>query len=179
MASLPDDIQRKATAYHEAGHAVIGRVLNLSCGGATIIPDYEDGSAGHSIIKDPMYTYGEWGSIIFAKVERGIEIIKYRDVRSAFLGTIMARMAGNEVEIELLGRSQGGDDYDRREIEMMAASDYAELSDEEWRRYEPRMRRQVKRLIRKHRVAIERVAAALLERDELEDNDIDLLFAEQ
>lgn len=28
----------KQTAYHEAGHAVIGRVLTLACGHATIRP---------------------------------------------------------------------------------------------------------------------------------------------
>jgi hypothetical protein len=33
--------RRKRVAYHEAGHAVIGRVLALPCGSATIVPDYD------------------------------------------------------------------------------------------------------------------------------------------
>jgi hypothetical protein len=33
--------QLRSTAYHEAGHAVIGRVLALVCGSATIKPDYK------------------------------------------------------------------------------------------------------------------------------------------
>jgi hypothetical protein len=39
---------RKSTAYHEAGHAVIGRVLTLKCGQATIEPDFEKGGGGHA-----------------------------------------------------------------------------------------------------------------------------------
>jgi hypothetical protein len=41
--------QLRATAYHEAGHAVIGRVLGMTCGGVTIVPDYEDRAAGHAL----------------------------------------------------------------------------------------------------------------------------------
>ena len=44
--------QRKTTAYHEAGHAVTGRVLTLPCGYATIRPDYAQAIAGH-VITEP------------------------------------------------------------------------------------------------------------------------------
>ena len=44
--------QRKTTAYHEAGHAVTGRVLTLPCGYATIRPDYAKAIAGH-VITEP------------------------------------------------------------------------------------------------------------------------------
>ncbi|MGY4311099.1 thermonuclease family protein [Bradyrhizobium sp. JR3.5] len=40
------------TATHEAGHAVIGRVLTLLCGGAIIAADHEAGEAGHAITED-------------------------------------------------------------------------------------------------------------------------------
>jgi hypothetical protein len=46
------------TAVHEAGHAVIGRVLDMDCGPVTIVPD--DDSAGHSITFDPWVTYERW-----------------------------------------------------------------------------------------------------------------------
>jgi len=59
----------------------------------------------------------------------------------------------------------------------MAESRHAELPDDLWRRYEPRMRRQTRRLVRKHRDKIERVAAALLERWKLEPDEIDALTA--
>ena len=40
------------TAVHEAGHAVIGRVLTLVCGGVSTEPDFETGEAGSAIIAD-------------------------------------------------------------------------------------------------------------------------------
>src|SRR4051812_13699357 len=48
------------TAIHEAGHAVIARVLTLACGGATIVPNFDDGAAGHSIIEEPWSCVSEW-----------------------------------------------------------------------------------------------------------------------
>ena len=48
-------LARKATAWHEAGHAVIGRKLNLACGEATIVAD-ED-SLGGAIVGNPLKTW--------------------------------------------------------------------------------------------------------------------------
>jgi hypothetical protein len=50
---------RKSTAYHEAGHAVIARVLTLASGPATIKPDYDEGIAGFSIT-DVNICEAEW-----------------------------------------------------------------------------------------------------------------------
>jgi hypothetical protein len=52
IADPRSTIGRLHTATHEAGHAVIARVLTLACGGASIQPDYANGCAGHSIIAD-------------------------------------------------------------------------------------------------------------------------------
>ena len=41
--------QLRRTAIHEAGHAVIGRVLGLTCGEVTIVPDWEKLTAGYAI----------------------------------------------------------------------------------------------------------------------------------
>jgi|SRR6516165_2325562 len=142
--------RREATAYHEAGHAVIGRVFGLSCGSATIVPCVADDEARHAIIHDPWKTVSDWDAEIFHLVEQGLQPLKYRDARSAFRGGIIARMAGAEAENELLGRCGCGDGYDRYEIELMASSRYSELPDDLWARYEPRMRRQARRLVRKH-----------------------------
>ena len=46
------------TSVHEAGHAVIGRVLTLACGPASIVPD--DNSRGHAITADPYETLSQW-----------------------------------------------------------------------------------------------------------------------
>jgi len=49
ISMAPND-GRRPTAYHEAGHAVIGRVLGMTCGGATIVPDYDACAWGNAII---------------------------------------------------------------------------------------------------------------------------------
>lgn len=165
------------TAIHEAGHAVIGRILDLRCGGVTIVKNEAEGEAGHAIIANPWATVIAWEQRLYEQVEHRGEAAKYRNFRSAFRGTIMARMAGAEAENVILGACQGGDSYDRSDIEQMAASSDTEFSEAEWERFEPRMRRQTRRLIRKYRAAIERVAAALLERGTLEPDDIDALIA--
>src|SRR4029434_176677 len=50
--------QRKTTAYHEAGHAVTGRVLTLPCGYATIRPDYAAANVLASLISPQWATGG-------------------------------------------------------------------------------------------------------------------------
>jgi hypothetical protein len=98
----------RQTAIHEAGHAVIARVLTLACGNATIVADHE--SAGHSITHDRYLIESEWN-------RRG----KVRDAGNAlWYGRIIAFMAGVEAEIVMLGKTSGGDGQDRYEIALMA-----------------------------------------------------------
>lgn len=52
--------RERGTAIHEAGHAVIGRVLGMICGHATIIADEAEGEAGHTITADPHMIAYEW-----------------------------------------------------------------------------------------------------------------------
>src|SRR5262245_52229508 len=120
------------TAVHEAGHAVIGRVLGMDCGPVTIVPD--DDSAGHSVTFDPWVTYERWE-------ERGKS--RGDDMHSIYIGRILTLMAGAEAERELLGTCHVGDGSDLYQIEDAAISSDAFSSHDEWKRFEPRMRRQV------------------------------------
>jgi ATP-dependent Zn protease len=151
------------TAIHEAGHAVVGRVLTLLCGGTTVVPNYKDGTAGNTIIAGPDECVHEWR-------KRG----KVREIENAvFYGRIMAYMAGVEAEEILLRLTKGGDADDRRQIELMAKEldhDPAERA-----RWEVRLRRQTRRLIRRHGDKIERVADALLAKGKLSAKQIDNL----
>src|SRR5882672_8732853 len=100
----------KNTAYHEAGHAVIARVLTLAAGKATIKPNYRDRSAGCSITADPHACVYEWE-------KRG----KVRGSDDAvFHARIIGYMAGSETEAVLLGTDSIGDGEDRRQIAFMA-----------------------------------------------------------
>jgi hypothetical protein len=155
------------TAVHEAGHAVIARVLRLRCGEVTIQPNEAEGYAGYAHTGDPWGTIDDW--------ERAGRF-RDHDSEQAYRGYILTVMAGVEAEIEILGLAHGGDGDDRRWIERAATSE-AFSSYEEWKRYEPRMRRQTRRLVRKHRDKIERVAKALLKRKSLEPGDVDSLIA--
>jgi len=151
-------------AYHEAGHAVIGRVLGMACGPVTIVPD--DDSAGHSITFDPWVTYERWE-------ERGKS--RGDDMHSIYIGRILTIMAGPEAERELLGTCPDGDGSDLDQIDDAAMSSDGFSSHDEWKRFEPRMRRQVRRLVRKHRAKIELVAQNLLESEILSGEAADQL----
>jgi hypothetical protein len=155
------------TATHEAGHAVIGRLLGLRCGSATIIPNYKEGSAGHAISPDPHISIAEWEA-------RG----RWRYV-SMFRAAMMMLMAGREAEIECLGYCQGGDERDQYEIacHIDEAEPPAVCSgpDENRDRFEARLRTRTRGLVRRHRGLIELVAKALLERKKLSGRQIDAI----
>jgi hypothetical protein len=155
---IENDLQH--VAIHEAGHAVIARALMLSCGPVSIEADWSDMSAGFAIIDDPQLIIEQW--------ER---VGKFRDLRSVSIGRIIAMMAGAEAEIEILGLCEGGDGEDRRQIRFML--DDITPDQAPFDRVERRLRSWTRVLIQKHRRAIERVAALLLERKSLRAEDVD------
>lgn len=150
---------RRSTAIHEAGHAVIGRVLGIPFGGATIEAD-ED-SDGHSICPDQYEIAQAWD-------DAGIY---HRGMTSVYRARILAWMAGAEAERECLGAPSLGDGDDRRWIDIMleellpAGADTAKA--------ERRLRQACWQLVRRHRSTIERVAALLIERVHMTANEID------
>jgi hypothetical protein len=101
----------RRTAFHESGHAVIGRVVGMICGGATIVPDYEAMTAGVAITRDHWVAGDAWEC-------RG----KFRGDVSVMRGRIIGYMAGHEAEIIALGEpdAAGGDEDDRCQIALMA-----------------------------------------------------------
>jgi ATP-dependent Zn protease len=162
---------KRSTAYHEAGHAVIGRVLTLASGGATIKPDYRKRVSGNSETADPYECIREWE-------KRG----KWRGTQVAWHARIITFMAGAEAESKLLGSCAGGDREDRKQAELMAD----ELSPRvlrcgracaapEWERLEPRLRAMTRMLVRRHRESIERVAKALIAKTTLSAKALDKL----
>jgi hypothetical protein len=103
-------------AIHEAGHAVIARVLTLAAGQATIVADYDDMSAGHHITYDPYDCLHEWE--IRGKVPRG-------EYEAVWRARIITWMAGAEAEREIVGVEPRGDDDDRYQIALMMDSELA------------------------------------------------------
>jgi hypothetical protein len=156
--------QLHQTAIHEAGHAVVGRVLGLTCAEATIVADWNAMTAGYS------KTF----------VERSIADWEARGrwrPESMLRARIMMLMAGREAEIVLLGRHSVGDSDDRREIDLTLENSsfgYVYTGDrpDHWLK---RLRTRTRHLVRRHRNAIERVSVALLEHQELRPEVIDAL----
>jgi hypothetical protein len=160
---------KQSIAIHEAGHAVIGRVLGLKCGGASIISDYEDHSAGRA------YTYGEATLAEWCESGRKLQL---RDAACCYRAMVMTLMAGIEAENDCLGGNCGGDDWDR--VEIAKARDeinYPGDGDEAWFHYLDRLRAKTRGLVRRHRNKIERVAIALQTRKTLTAEEIDRLLA--
>ncbi|MDO9416219.1 hypothetical protein [Pararhizobium sp.] len=152
-----DPVDQRHLSIHEAGHAVVGRALGMACGHVTIVKD--DDSAGHSITDDPYFILQAWE-----------DAGRYRDFSSVMTGRIMAYMAGAEAETVILGFSRGGDGDDREQAMLMAedmGKDETFLS---------RARRQTRRVVRRHRAAIEAVAAELLASGTLQALEVDRLF---
>lgn len=152
---------RRSTAYHEAGHAIVGRVLGMTCGYVTIEAD-ED-SAGHSITADPHVTAHTWE-------KHG----KFRDLTSAFVGRALTLMAGAETEREILNQRPRGDGDDRYEIALTLEC----LPRGADPRYERRLRRMARMLVRRHSGLIEQLAQMLLQSGRVEAESIDGLLPE-
>ena len=148
-------------AYHEAGHAVIGRVLNLPCGLATIIPD--DDSVGHSITGGPWDAVAQWDS-------SG----RWRGVDVAYRARIIAFMAGAEAEVECLGNCPDEDHDDRWQITMMLNSLLPANTDPLG--CENRLRRVTRTLVRRHRGKIEAVAQKLLQRGCASEHELNAII---
>lgn len=139
------------TAVHEAGHAVVGRVLDMPCGGVTIEPGYVE-----AIIEDPYQVDSHW--------ESGG---KFRDMRSAWRARGIAELAGREAEEHVIGRCLGGDDHDTHQI--------ARCIDEIGADETKQLRRAARNLVRRHRTSIDAVALALMDRTTLTGEEVDRL----
>ena len=149
-------------AVHEAGHAVIGRALNMPYGRATIIPDRQVPSIR---LDDLMVTWRHGD-----KLRRPL-IHSY----------IVASMAGREAEIVLLGEAADkiDDDLDsahrRSMVQLVPGCRF--VGDAAFCRYERKLRRRARQLCQRHRIQINCVAKVLIERRTLSRKEIDQVLA--
>jgi hypothetical protein len=151
-------IDRRHVASHEAGHAVIARVLTMPCGGASIVGNKY--SEGRIIMDHYEACEGEWA-------KRG----KVRGPRAALDAAIMMAMAGVEAEVEFF----------RVSLDGSGEADMAKV--EEWSFDEPgdrckrndRLRDMTRILVHRHRKLIASVSAALLAKGKLTSKQIDKL----
>jgi ATP-dependent Zn protease len=155
-------MSRQATAVHEAGHAVIGRVLGMVCGEATIVPDNAD-EMGHAHPENPLHRW-----------KRGDGSRK--QLADDFC---ISLYAGAEAEKLILGGEDVGDGVDNERAThclcALGIPGAAFVGDDAWERYEDRLHQKAATLVRAHRSKIEIVAGALLQRGTLSSEEIDAL----
>lgn len=152
--------QIRATAIHESGHAVIGRVLGYQCGKVTIRA--RAGTSGYSVTADLWDALDRW--------ERTGKA--HRSPQTALRARIMIQMAGRAAEEECLGHCQGGDGDDQ----FRAAGMIMDLvGDGQWveaEALEQRLKRATALLVQRHRSKIEALASALLDQPVMTDRQI-------
>jgi hypothetical protein len=166
----------EGTAFHEAGHVVIARVLGLLGGAATIVANHRFQSYGgsESYLAE---TIEHWHRPIS---EGGNKKLVLRSPQCAYRAKVMMSMAGREAELECLGRANSSDTPDRDDIDELMFKIYpgASVDVAEWCRRRDRLRRMTRTLVRRHRNKIERVAHALLQYRTLSGRAIDALLPE-
>jgi hypothetical protein len=165
--------RRKYTARHEAGHAVIARVLGLLGGSATIVANHLQESYGgaESYLVETIWYWRNGGN----------KKLMLRSLACAYRARVIMEMAGYEAELECLGRSRGrtgGDSEDCKEINERMLKIYPGMGNEERFRRRNRLRRMTRLLVRRHRDKIERVACALLRHRTLSRKAINDLLPE-
>jgi ATP-dependent Zn protease len=156
---------RFATAIHEAGHAVIGRVLGLPCGAVTIEPSDDDQELGHAVVGDPGRVWQRGDGPRRPLIEK----------------SCVCLYAGREAERIIAGSAEVGDGPDCTKatslICIIGVRGATFVSDDVWDRYEARLRARSRALVSKHRAQIERVAHALTARGKLTSEQVDELIA--
>ena len=152
------------TAIHEAGHAVIGRVLGFPCGGATIVPDAEKGTAGSAHVNTGHAAWDRW-----------MDLGKARSEFVLFRAGIIVLLAGEEAEKQILGNNSDGYEGDY-EHALHLSMEMSDVSLDPEQRVFRRLQRQTARLVRKHRVKIERAGDALLDKHTLSSDEINALM---
>ena len=155
--------RRNGTAHHEAGHAVIGRVLGLLGGSATIAANYMLQAYGGADFDSAEETVEYWHRPIS---KGGNKKLVLRSLACARRARVIMSMAGREAELECLGTSRGndGDRVDSDDIDELMPRIYPEASRTELLHRRDRLHRITRTLVRRHCDKIERVACALLRR---------------
>jgi len=158
---VPGHISRMRTAYHEAGHAVVARALDVPVKYATIVPS--EGSLGHMKSENYWDTHCRWHGEGKTK----------DDIDLAGKAHVMIMMAGREAERLVLDfhHDTKGDRMDRRDIRRLAKW----MSIDESALEELRIR--TRRVIMAYKREIKQVADVLLCSDTIDQKRIDAIMA--
>ena len=154
----------RQTAVHEAGHAVIGRALGVTCHDVSIVPDRPSEDLGYSVMDDPRFSW-----------ERGDG--PKRPLAEAFC---IALYAGAEAERLILGTSDVGDGVDCERatdcLTWAGVRGATFVGDDAYDSREAALRARARLEVMRRRAVIERVADALLIHGTLTGEQVDALL---
>ncbi len=183
-----EEEERVATAYHEAGHAVLQEILEDAdpLHKVTIIPRGETGGASMSLPVKERFTYGAKWLHAMLRVACGGRIAEQRHTGDVSSGASMdihqvtkiARAMVLEWGMsERLGFVRYADgDGERFSAEREYSDETARVIDEEVRRIADAAYADAKRLLDEHWDKVERVARALLKHETLTADEVRALM---
>jgi cell division protease FtsH len=141
--------EREETAYHEAGHAVVAHRLGITMESASIVEHEDSWGPIHSPLPE--------GFQPDEQAEGSIEVLK-KHLAVCLAGATAQEVLANK-PVELTGNDLSG----ATTLLGALGGDTGQMSgaaDEAWER--------ARRILRRERAAVEAVAAALMERNELQ-----------
>ena len=187
-----DDKEKKATAYHEAGHAVVQYLEDDAdpLHKVTIIPRGPYGGATMSLPeKDRQNVSRKW-CIAFIKTAFGGRIAE-----EMFTGDVNSGVAGDIRQVTSVARSMvtewgmndrigfvfyGEDDQRMAAFDMGGAKEYSEETqraiDEEVKAMIDRLFEETKALLEEHRDQVDAIARALIKHETLDSGDVDKIM---
>jgi ATP-dependent Zn protease len=159
--------EREHTAVHEAGHAVLQLVTGIGVRSVTIVPNFTEMTAGHALHG------GEWP-------DEGSDAEQLRlFAEDAFwLRHAISRYAGAEA-VRKIRPGDSADEGAEDDLRWAAnALERVTSDDESLDLYARLAKRRCTLLVEHYCPEIERVAAALLERDTLDEDDVRAIVSE-
>lgn len=148
------------TAVHEAGHAVIARVVGLFCGEVSIIPDRPD-EVGFSVIEDPRFGWRRGdGPRVKSAENFCISLYAGAEAERFFFGSAIMVHDGEDQR-----RALGA-------LLWSGVKNGGMFGNEAWKRKEASLRRKSRQLVLRHASTIQRVAESLLIKKTLTGDEV-------
>jgi ATP-dependent Zn protease len=170
-------LDQNQTAVHEAGHVVVGYVLGLACNGVALTHHEveETGAYGYAVSPNPEFGYHNNDT----RLERQLTL---RAQSVASCAGLAAEHVFFGVPLETSNESAQDDFQNVIECESRGLRIRGKrggyLGDEVTWRYISRLLVEAKKLVKRHRETIQRLADTLLERTRLDGKEVERLLNE-
>ncbi len=193
---VPTEKERRITAYHESGHALLGYLLqkeDRAVHKISILPRTHSMGVTQSLPLEEKYlpTQGEYkNELIFALGGRAAEELVFNEFTAGSSNDLReaTRLATKMVIEWGMNEELGPISLGRERVnvflgeEIVKSNEHSEeissLADREIRGLLVRSYEKAKQLLKKHRSALDRLASEVLKREEIAGSELDALFTE-